>query len=315
MDGEHNGLVAKELAAKGLVGFQKVAILGCSGWFGREALELCLESGNKVEVLGFASKATSMTVESHQLELTELSLGALMKFQPELIIDAAFLTREHARTVGLENYERINRKILDITIAAAQLPSVRKFIGFSSGVVVPEFENENLYDDGGLYAKLKRNYEYELERVSLNLDKEITVLRTFSVSGSFNNRPQLFAFSSLVLEALQGEMVIRSKSRVLRRYSDVGDLIAMALGLKGHRYKVIESGGDLVEIGDLANKIRDLINPSATISRLNGTSQPSLYASNGTSWERCLEVSGLRAKTLIQQIESTRLSVESNKKS
>jgi nucleoside-diphosphate-sugar epimerase len=298
------------VAKIGLQGFRKVAIFGASGWFGRESLELCLGNHEDLEVRAFASKPIEINLGKQSVSAGVFSLQDLMLYEPELIIDAAFVTREHASRVGLAKYEQVNRQIMENCFSAIQIPSVRKVIGFSSGVVIPKFEQENSADDGGLYASLKRDYESKLQHLSLELDKETTILRTFSVSGTHNNRPRLFAFSSMVLDAMRGSITINSPGPVIRRYMDVSDLIAVGLGTKDTGFQVIESGGPILEIGELAEEIRRIVNPHASISRVDGEIRSNFYASDGESWEAPSEASGIKPKTLIEQITNTKSCLE-----
>jgi nucleoside-diphosphate-sugar epimerase len=299
------GLTGIDLAKIGLQGFSKVAIFGASGWFGREALELCLGDQGEREVRAFASKPLEIELGKKNLSAEIFSLKDLMLFEPELIIDAAFVTREHASRVGLATYEEVNRQIMEDCFSAIRIPSVRKVIGFSSGVVIPRFEKENSADDGGLYASLKRDYETTLQHLSLELDKDTTVLRTFSVSGTYNNRPRQFAFSSMVLDAMRGSITINSSGPVIRRYMDISDLIAVGLGARNEGFQVIESGGPILEIGELAEEIRRTVNPRSSIYRVEGEARSNFYASDGKSWEAALEACGIRAKTLVEQITNT----------
>lgn len=288
----------------------RVAVIGASGWFGKETLDLLLSDGNRYSVRGFARTPGRVYLSGTSLTIETLSLEALSAFEPEVLVDCAFVTREHATRIGLHEYETANREIMERVYSAIRIPSIRKVIGFSSGVALPEFEKENPALDGGLYALLKREYEQTLEEMGHDLDKDITVLRTFSVSGKHINRPHQFAFSSLVLDAIQGAITIRSPGPVLRRYIDIADLITAGLVMPNRGFSVIESGGDLIEIEELAEAIRRSVNQSAEISRSPGSKHSNFYASDGTSWENVVQENGLRPNSITKQIETTLLSLQ-----
>ena len=70
-----------------------------------------------------------------------------------------------------------------------------------------------------------------------------------------------------------------------------------------HRSGVIETGGDLVEMAELAALIREVVNPGATIDRRPMLSnKPSIYASSDGSWDAACESLGFKAKTLLEQV-------------
>ena len=92
-----------------------------------------------------------------------------------------------------------------------------------------------------------------------------------------------------------------------RRYVGVDDLLAVcvALALEGWSGDV-DSGGPLVEIGDLAARIVAELNPGVEIARppLDG-SPPDRYHSDGRSWRRaCRRLNHVPAP-LEQQIAAT----------
>jgi hypothetical protein len=69
---------------------------------------------------------------------------------------------------------------------------------------------------------------------------------------------------------------------------------------------VIDSGGELIEIGDLAQRIVQLINPSATIQRQSQqTNAISTYASDNETWVTACNIVNVIPDSLENQIRQT----------
>jgi hypothetical protein len=132
----------------------------------------------------------------------------------------------------------------------------------------------------------------------------IAIPRVFSVTGAYVNRPELFAFSNLILQAKSGVMKIQASNRVLRRYCLVEDVISLSLSsLDQGATLIFETGGDLVEIGELAQLIKAQIDTEINIIRsLDQEEGSDNYFSSGLEWSSLSEKQGLVEETISRQI-------------
>lgn len=275
-------------AIAGLRPDDRVLILGGSGWFGRTLVGLL---GGQVPVL-----ATASTNRSHYIVW---DLPTIRSFAPTVVANFAFLTRDRLQDFGDEQFHAINKEQVENLRRAACLPSVRSVVTISSGAAVCEPKSS--------YGLLKAMEERSaLALVENEAGPSVVVARTYSVSGPYVVRPEAYAFSDFVQMARLGEIKIAADRPVFRRYASVADVLRVALtrALEGHS-GLFETGGELVELGILAEHVRSVVNTSARIQRPPfRTSSPSCYASDNLSWKQYTAAANVKPATLIQQIQA-----------
>jgi hypothetical protein len=152
------------------------------------------------------------------------------------------------------------------------------------------------------YGILKARYENRIiENSELRL--KTTIARIWSVSGDLVTKPKLFAFSNLIQQAMKGHIEINSSRKVLRRFVDLQDFIKVACFSSPGASRVIDSGGRLVEIGDLANLIFYQLGLPPSVGRsLGSESEPDSYHSDDSTWQASLEEIKYVPLTLEEQI-------------
>jgi nucleoside-diphosphate-sugar epimerase len=280
---------------------RRVAILGATGWVGRTALKLLRDSDSQVML--FASRSRTEELIGARQVVHEVNLSKLREFKPEVVLDAAFLTRDKLAEMSVENYIRANSSIINLSLDIQQLPSVRQFIGFSSGASlgVPDL-NSKKSDNEDPYGSLKRHYEDALLSNSRLSDKT-KIARIWSVSGPLVTKPHLFAFSQFIRQALEGEVVIEAAHKVWRRYVDLEDFIRVAIAASLDSSRVLDSGGDLLELRELAEKVFWTLDLPVKISRdEEENSIPDEYYSSNHGWNQALVETGFVPKTIEEQI-------------
>lgn len=262
----------------------RVLITGATGWFGETAR--CFVP---------AWVATLCTSSRPQCGCIEFSLDEVKAFAPSVVMNFAFLTREKVDVLGVERFRAINSRLLDEFAASASLPSVRGVVTVSSGAAITAPDHP--------YGQLKRQEE-ELALSLVSASRSVSVIRAYSVSGALVRNARAYAFSDMVLQAELGEIPIRSDVLTSRRYVSVQDVLTLSvLEVNSGNSGVVETGGELVEMQDLAERVRDVVNPEATISRPHLVdSSTSVYASDGTSWVEACGRHGYVAASLEQQI-------------
>jgi nucleoside-diphosphate-sugar epimerase len=220
-------------------------------------------------------------------------------FAPTVVANFAFRTRDKLALLGPAKFEEENLQLINQMAFSLKIPSVRMGLTISSGAVLDAAAGRK----PDLYGELKA-LEEEVAQSFAGKGKNIVVARVFSVSGPFVSRVSDYAFSDLVSKAIKGRIEVTSDRKTFRRYVSVGDLLEVALRTANHRSAIIESGGELVELADLAELIRELVNPDADIyvRENRGTFDEDNYASDNSSWTDSTQRLGLVAKTTSEQI-------------
>jgi len=281
----------------------KVLITGASGWFGKTAIALTKTTG--VTYLATGSRPRVIEIDGNKEKVESHDLDLISAFQPTVVIDAAFLTRDKLSLIGAERYVKINRTLLELSIEIAGLDSVRKYVGFSSGAAVHLAGQTSFNVSENPYAALKRDYEERVLRIGKTLKASISIPRVFSVTGAYVTKPNLFAFSNIILQAMSGEIEIQAKNRVFRRYAPVEDVIAVATSQKNQNAPIVfDTGGELLEIGELAKMASVAGGTGAEIFRTTNPKMPDdNYFSNGKDWTRVSAEQNLPQLGARQQVE------------
>jgi len=243
----------------------RILALGADGWLGRTFHDIAPEG---LATLRIASRARA--------DLTTWDADVVRRFEPTLVVNAAFLTPSASR--DQTDHARVNAELTGRFEVAAGLPSVRAVVTVSSGASV--------VDPQSAYGAAKR-VEEAVARAAVTPERSVVIARAYSLSGRHVRRPHDYAFSDLILQAPTGKIRVHAEQPVFRRFTGAQDLLRVCLahalaGWSG----AIESGGELVEIGQLAQRVARIVNPAAVIERRPWESaSPSIYASDGTGWE------------------------------
>ena len=293
---------AQELWLKTLCWDDRVLVTGASGWFGRTAIAMTREAG--LELLATGSKDQRIEIDGQSQRVHSQSLEIISAFRPTVVVDTAFVTRERLPVLGHKAYVEANQKIIDQSLAIAAMPSVKKYIGFSSGASVHLAGHTSLSLEENPYAAQKRIYESKISGIAESLQSDISVARVWSVTGSYCTKPESFAFTDLVAQAKLGLIEIKAKHLVYRRYCAIEDVLALAI-IPNERgsYSVFNTGGDLIEIGDLAKLVVELVNPNADIRRqIDPELASDDYYSDSKDWDELLQSADLVKDSISQQV-------------
>lgn len=273
-------LVADSLSA------DRVLLLGGSGWLGQTVQSLLPD----VPVLATASSARD--------QYRSWDFPAIRDFAPTVVVNCAFLTPGHEAGMGPHSYEMTNRSLTEQFVAASSLPSVRAVVTVSSGAAVT--------DPQGTYGRLKAQEEqHGAELVTQR--RSVVIARAYSLSGPYVRDPRAYALSDFILQAVTGRVEVRAQRPVWRRYTLAADFLQVSLrraldGWSG----VIDSGGELIEIADLARSVAHLVNPDATVTRPEaGLAGAQIYASDDHSWRGACADLGFSPAELPEQIMAT----------
>jgi nucleoside-diphosphate-sugar epimerase len=269
----------------------RVVVTGASGWLGRTMVHILESHGAKYLLLGSSSRSENFS--SGLKRVYKFTKELVVDFSPTLVTDFAFLTRETIGKYSLSEYSKANRALIKEAMWMLGLPSVRGFVSTSSGAAV--FANETGDDsfEKNPYGHLKRESEHLLMSLSDKLGVPHVVARPWSVSGEFVTKVQGFAFSQMVYSALTKRSIeILSNHPVYRRYVDLEDLLRVCIGnlqLLGAS-QIIDSGGELVDLVGLAEKIAKHVGPDVKVNHSVDFSQEGdNYYSSGLSWSKACD--------------------------
>jgi nucleoside-diphosphate-sugar epimerase len=300
---------AQELWLKNLRSDDRVLVTGAGGWFGRTAIAMTRKSG--LALLATGSKDQQIEIDGQGQSVQAQSLEIIAAFEPTVVIDTAFVTRERLTALGNKAYVETNQRIIDQSIAIAALPSVRKYIGFSSGATMHLAGHTSFSLEENPYAAQKRIYESRISEIAGALDCDISVARVWSVTGSYCTKPDSFAFTDLIAQAKLGLVEVKAKHPVYRRYCSIEDVLALAmLPNEPGGHSIFNTGGDLIEIGDLAKLVVELVNPNAEILRqIDPKLKSDDYYSDSKDWGALLQSANLAKESISDQL--TRVAYDS----
>lgn len=280
----------RELVSEALAG-QSVLVTGSSGWFGKALLPLVDQ--RRITVLYLQSR-TQVVVHRHG-KLADIIRPSDFRASADVIVDLAFETRDkHGSDSDVLAAIEGNNSLLGHVSDYLTKRRFGRYLGISSGAALA-----NNPDDHYGFAKAR------LEEIFLEKRADVDkIARVWSVSGAFCIKPELFAFSDFMLQAMRGDSIeVRATSPTYRRYCAVEEVLALLIS--GNCPPLFDSGGALVEMGDLAVAVAKVLKPGASIERkLDPATPASNYYSSHQTFETCMESLGLIPMTLEEQIKN-----------
>ena len=277
-------------------------MLGAGGWFGRTLIDDgLLSEAHEFQLVG--SKRRNITVGGLSWPINAWDEAFVQAFAPTAIFNFAFLTREKEVELGRQEFVSRNKVLSERFLWAAQLPSVKFAMTVSSGVARDDYLLGVTFEKEP-YGHLKRSEEENFLNQETHVAK--VVLRAFAVSGPHVLRPSAYAFSDFILQAQSGLIQIKATRPTYRAYVSVSDALALVIRLWSEgRSGVIETGGDVIEMGELADAARRTVNPAASIERAElAHDDPQIYASSDGSWDSACLQTGFHPMDLHAQIKS-----------
>lgn len=281
----------------------RTLVLGGTGWFGRTALAMLQATNPKLMVV--ATSERQFEVAGRQYRADAWNFSAVKEFQPEVVLDFAYAIPGRVSVQGLEEYERLNRVLEHRLQEVAALDSVRYLLTVSSGAAVFLPSSLQGSPSAQIYSRGKQRLENALRSIRDKRDIAVSIARAWSVSGGYVQRPKLYAFSGMVLECLATRKIsVRSRNRIFRRYCSVEDLLSLSTAQwRLGECVVIDSGGPIVEMAELATAISSQVEGSAVLPRESDDDGPiDCYFSSDTTWDESLAKFGLNPLTLDDQI-------------
>lgn len=300
--------VAADVFRSGLDSYERILFHGAGGWFGKTAISLLNPAELSSGRFRFVGRTTrEERINGASIKIEGWSDSILEEFAPDAVLDFAFLTKNRMQTVGQKVFNQVNLELSNRLFTIARFHSVKFIFSTSSGAAEEAFTESGTSNTDN-YASQKRTNEIALRQISHEQNKKVAIARPWSVSGGFVGNPEDYAFSDFVLSALRsGTIKLHSTHLVHRRYCAVEDLLALTIaGAVHENFSILDSGGKLIELRDLAREIADEIGGSITIfehpSRTSSDSDN--YFSDNQSWLRLCEEHSFEPLDLRQQISN-----------
>lgn len=284
---------------------ERILILGATGWFGRTLTEMLI--GCPQEVMYVASYPRVINLEKTSINVFAYDFELIRDFRPTMVVDFAFLTREKVAQFGQADFLRVNEELTLRLLEVAALPSIKKILFTSSGAAVHQRSARPKTYEQDPYGFLKYRLEKTMEDFASRSGKSTLCLRPWSVSGHLVGRPLDYAFSSFIIQALGGGIKIKARQPVFRRYCALDDLLAVGFELlhnfDGNSYRLLESGGELCDLVNLAERVVNLVGNGATIEHsVDPEAEPDSYYSDNVSWSESCNNAKYASKDLETQI-------------
>jgi nucleoside-diphosphate-sugar epimerase len=293
----------------------KIVITGATGWLGQSSLHVInklglISSTDELALLGsYPRLFKDLTYGQLQVNLLEDTQNGLNS--ADLFMHLAFKTKDYVAKMTPASYVSENQAILEHSLVHLRKANPRSVILVSSGVV-SRHEMTSGVTDVGPYTDMKILEEELLTLACAEIGADLFILRLWGASGEQMTEPKKYAIGDLISQALYSEqLTVTSANKVYRRYADASQLMEVSIkAVMDGQSGVFDSGGEIVEMGTLATRVRDLLSPEKQIirSEVQGL-VPDIYLSASVRMEELAERYSVRLFNMDEQIRHTSLAV------
>ena len=291
-----------------------ILISGASGWLGKEVISLIGEE----KVFGYSpsslrllsSDGRSISLANGKEFLTSRFIEAQDEYDsnsPDGFIHLAFLTRDKLKTFKVSEYIRINMELISKACQQIERSKPKWIVLVSSGAIYNRRsgEIENNIEENP-YGFCKRLEELLLCDAAKKVGANIVIGRLWGASGKQMQPNREYALSDFIESArLQNDIRINSGGEVFRRYVDAGEFmeVLIKLAISGDS-RVIDSGGDIVEIADLSRLVADHF-PGTSVSRSEVSTDIDDYYPKSEEFAELAKTLGVKLSTIKDQVGRT----------
>jgi len=296
-------------------GDAKIIVTGAGGWLGTEYLEsLLLEMGGK------ALQSRVVCLGSHERDITlsdgttlEIQLLSGFKIQTEVegLVHLAFLTRDKVAQMSAESYAYANLSITSSAIQIIENLKPRWVATVSSGAIfsTPGGPLENRLSDNP-YGFTKRVEETLLISACESVGANLAIGRLWGAMGRHMPINRAYAVSDFIEQAKStGAIQVRAEHEVYRRYCLASEFMTvLTQTAAANPFVSFDSGGEVIELGTLADAISSKTSAKVLPRRLNSESKVDNYFPKGDTFEQLAKEVGVSLTGLEGQINRTLLS-------
>jgi len=281
----------------------KVSIVGGRSWATKELLHVLKKviGPHQLDIYGSSNYLTRL--EWNQ-PAQVLKWDGKIADGTDFFFPFAFLTADKKNSMTQEEYISENRRLIQQSQDAIEKYAPKHCLLLSSGEVSNREETSARSVDFSLYRDLKSYEEKVVSKACQESGTKLIIVRVFSVSGRFVTKPQTFAFSNFIYQAINsGEVKIETSKQTFRRYMAFGQLLEMSLKeVVNRNFGLLESGGDLVELHDLAERVAVKFG-ARYVGRIE-SSDYERYHSRRNDFEALAKVQNVILEDLDSQIDS-----------
>jgi nucleoside-diphosphate-sugar epimerase len=297
----------------------KIALTGAGGWLGTELLEaLTAQLGGatvRSSVVCFGSRDRTLTLSDG----TKHRIYNLANDFPDTefrgVVHLAFQTRDKVAVLGSERYCFENLQITSRAIQLIEQSRLQWVATVSSGAVL-SFPGGPLESDvlANPYGFAKRIEEKLLESVATDIGANLAIGRLWGAMGRFMPPNPAYAVSDFITAGLAGEAVnVTAERKVFRRYVDAGEFMNVLVTIAQHRPRcAFDSGGHLVELGELAALVAEKLETTVACRELNPHLADNTYFYPGNEFELLAKELEISLSPLHELVEKTILNHRSS---
>ena len=272
---------------------QTWAVIGASGWVGQNIVQVARSLGHDCHLFG--SHHRYALVAGEQEEIRTFTLHEVTGRSYDLIWFCAF---DNMRRIEASNQAFVNsQRIVVAANQVAKLADYGRLIAFSSGAAIQAPYRETSY------AKLKRRLESSLLARAVFSNRDVRIARLWSMSGMHCPRPEDFAITSMIQSATDyNHIQIKSSNYVYRRYCQIAEYID-ALASTNLEARVLNSGGPVIEMGELANLIAEMLGNVEVIDLRTDKADEEHFYARDRGYEKTLTRIGVQPSSMREQLE------------
>jgi len=288
--------------------YEQIVIYGAKGWIGRSAISLVSDQKNdwtKKHILLIGSKSGYFINAGAILQLHSAQEAQKHLSKNCVFLNAAYLRSEKLDFYSQNEFVQKNKEIIEFGEKILKQNKVKTFINLSSGIVNQRLslpENHKL----SIYAKCKIDDEITIKNASDSVSSLLINCRIFSLSGRYINEFENLALSLFMKQAVTKPRTITVKTQnTYRTYLDSIDLVRVLfeLSLTNSSY-MIDSGGFLIKLGQLADKIAEII-PDVSVNKLSTLTESNDYFGDFKKFNELAAKFGKNLLNIEEQITET----------
>lgn len=299
----------------------KILITGASGWLGRNSIKYFLNQGiPESNLILVASKNKEIQVDKN-FKLKTIKFNQISNFINaeglEGIVHLAYLTRDFFDK-NLDKYIAVNTEISNNIMKLITTHNPNWVVYVSSGAIYKNYEKEVLEDDivHNPYGFLKIQDEIAFREICEKRQINFTIGRLWGATGNDFIHAKKYAVGEFVINALvEKNILIKSNRKVYRTYCDSEQFMELCIRSASYnKFKLFDSKGEIIEIQNLASRIKKCLNSKIEIIRdeVNNTLVPDDYFARNNSMYQLANELDVKLLELDEQILKTATYIEKN---
>jgi nucleoside-diphosphate-sugar epimerase len=287
----------------------RIVINGARGWLGQASLNAIYEkfpliTESELTLLGREACTLKLNKRTHKI--SQIGKSGFHE-ETDIFIQLAFKTRDYIYKLGDVEYRRVNKELIQKSLLEVKRAKPKKVVLISSGVVTKYLEsNFQTYTDA--YTELKLLEEKMFQEVCLEIGAKLRIIRLWGATGYEMTEPLKYAIGDIIRQALTDKRIlINSGNCIYRRYIDAFQLMTLAIMAEfKDDSEIFDSGGTIVEIGELAKSVCQELNIKEVIIRpIVHEALPDIYIPTGNVCELYAKELSIELHDLKKQIHLT----------